>query len=57
MGHIVYQDDNGCPLPCVGCQWILQPDGSLKQEIVATAIPATAFRLPRNQDFRFAWMK
>jgi branched-chain amino acid transport system substrate-binding protein len=58
MGHVVYQDDNGCPLPCVGAQWVLQPDGSLKQEIVSNGEPSNGISTTAEiKTSGFAWMK
>lgn len=40
MGHIHYDPEtNGQDLPCVGCQWVLQDDGTMKQEIVGNGNP------------------
>jgi len=61
MGHINYtttDNPNYCPLACVGGQWILQPDGSLKQEIVGNPDPSNGIPITAPiKTSGFAWDK
>ena len=58
MGHVTYGEDNGGVLPCVGCQWVLQDDGTLKQEIVSNGDPSNGITpTAEMKTSGFAWQK
>ncbi len=59
MGHIHYNPDTNCQsLPCVGCQWVLQDDGTMKQEIVGNGDPSNGIEITAPIKTEGAvWMK
>ena len=58
MGHVTYGEDNGGVLPCVGCQWVLQDDGTLKQEIVSNGDPSNGITpTAEMKTSGFAWQE